>query len=109
MTPPHGIESQEKFDELCKSIDENGWQGAPLVKCGDEHLITGSHRYPAAKSLGWMDAEIPMIDLVDIFAEAGLDFEELHGAYGSPTIDEIFCGFLYELPNSIRDKYGIQF
>lgn len=110
MQTPNGIESQEHFETIRKSLEENGWQGVPLVKWGDEYLITGSHRYAAAKSLDWFDYEIPMIDLEEVFAEAELDFYELHEIFGSPTIDEIFgSALLWELPSETRDKYGIQF
>jgi hypothetical protein len=110
MQTPHEITDQKHFEELRDSMEQNGWQGMPLVKWGDECLMTGSHRYPAAKALDWVDYEIPMIDLEDVFAEAGLDFAELHEMFRCPTWDEIWgSGLLYELPNEIREKYGIQF
>lgn len=110
MQTPHEIMEQEKFEAIAQSLEENGWIGGPLVKWGDDCLMTGSHRYPAAKSLDWTDAEIPMVDLEDVFAEAGLDFAELHEAYDAPTYDEIWgSGLLNELPSATRDEYGIQF
>lgn len=111
MQTPNEIHDTQKYETIRESLSEHGWQGAPLVKWGDEDLITGSHRYLAAKSLEWFDYEIPMVDLEDVFSEVGLDFADLHKKHGCPTIDEVFGGnaLLHELPAEIVNKYGIQY
>ena len=109
MIPPHEVRDEQKLEEIKESLKQNGWQGSPLVIWGDDDLLTGSHRYAAAVDLGWSDSEIPTIDLEDVFAEGGLDFDELHEIFDYPTLDEITgSGMLDELPKSIIKKYGIQ-
>jgi len=109
MRPYHEVRDLEHMRRLMESLEANGWVGAPLVVWEGEYLLTGSHRYAAAKELGWADAEIPTIELADVFAEAGLDFEQLHAEYGYPTIDDHWAlvELLSELPDEIREKYGI--
>jgi hypothetical protein len=109
MIPYHEVRDYEHMKKLMASMEANGWVGAPLVIWDDEYLITGSHRYAAAMELGWDESEIPTIELAEVFAEAGLDFEQLHAEYGYPTIDEhgMLVALLNELPEEIREKYGI--
>lgn len=107
---PNDVNDQAKYDALVTDFATVGWQGEPLVKWGESDLITGSHRYAAAKAAGLDNDDIPMIDLEEVFAEAGLDFDALHAEYDHPTYSEIwFSGLLDELPAAIIEKYGIQF
>lgn len=106
----HPVQEPEKVEALAESMGEQGWQGAPLVKWGEMHLLTGCHRYNAAsKVLGWSDKQIPMIDLEKVFAEDGLDFACKHAEHNSCTIDESydFCQLLDELSDDIKAKFGI--
>ena len=106
----HPVEDPTKVSMLAESIDTTGWQGMPLVRWGEMHLITGCHRYNAAsKVLGWTDKDIPMIDLEEVFSEDGLCFSELHEVFQNCTIDESydFCQLLDELSGDIKAKYGI--
>src|SRR2546430_9254865 len=109
MNPYHEVVDQDKVESLAKSMERDGWQGSPLVKWdvyGD--LITGVHRYAAAQSLGWADSEIPMIDIGDVFTEAGLNFDAVLKGYDNPYLsDAMFVSVLYELPDAMREKYGI--
>jgi len=108
MRTLHEERDRAKTERIKKSMEKNGWQGVPLVRDG-EQLLTGTHRYLAAQELGWGDSDIPMIDLETLYRDAGLDMAELHSEHDSPTIDE-WCewvGFLSELPESVRDNYGI--
>lgn len=109
MVPYHEVRDYDHLKTLMESMEANGWVGAPLVIWDGEYLITGSHRYAAAMELGWSENEIPTIELADVFAEAGLDFIELHREYGEPTISDhgILVALVNELPKEIRDKYGI--
>lgn len=113
--PYHEVHDPEKFQQfvsiLEQAMDEGKpWPFPPLV-AWDEWLITGSHRYAAAEEVGWVYEDLPIdvVQLVDIFQEAGLDFDTLHAEYGSPTIfdsDELIS-LLSELPVECRRKYGI--
>ena len=109
MIPYHEVRDYEHMRKLMASMEANGWVGAPLVIWDGEYLITGSHRYAAAMELGWTESDIPTIELSEVFAEAGLDFEALHAEHGYPTIDEHgkLVALLDELPEEIREKYGI--
>lgn len=107
----HPVYEPEKVVALAESMEENGWVGAPIVKWGEMHLITGCHRYNAAsRNLGWSDSEIPMIDLEDLFKEDGKDFAALHAEHDYCTIDEDyeFIGLVLELSEEIRAEYGIE-
>ena len=109
MIPYHEVRDYDHVKKLMESMEANGWVGAPLVIWGGEYLITGSHRYAAAMELGWSEREIPTIELAEVFAEAELDFDELHKQYGEPTISDhgMLVALLNELPEEIREKYGI--
>lgn len=112
MLTYHPVVSWQKVSELTESMEENGWQGAPLVVADGEYLITGTHRYTAAsRNLNWSDYQIPTIELAEVFAEDGKDFEALHAEYGSPTIGEtgMFEALLGELSYDICQKYGIDY
>ena len=107
MIPLHEVRDEAKLRELIASMDADGWQGAPLVVCGDQ-LITGTHRYAATQELGWADHDIPTIELAELFEMAGLDMAEVHAEHGCPTLDDpAFAEFLGELPADIREEYGI--
>ena len=110
MTPLHKVTDHEKVEQLKKSIEQQGWQGAPLVKWdvyGD--LLTGTHRYAAVKDLGWEDNDIPAIDIEDVFTEANMDFDGILNEYGNPYLtDPLFDCVLQSLPEDIRQKYGIE-
>lgn len=101
----HEVDDPAKLRKLVASMRKRGWIGAPLV-LWDDILLTGTHRYAAARRVG---IEVPTIDVTEVFAEAGLDFEAIHADYDSPTIDEWFyvVAILDQLPWDIRDKYGI--
>lgn len=95
----------ERLNILISSMEINGWMGAPLVSWCD-FLITGSHRYAAAQAVG---IEVPTIEIDEVYAEAGLNFSELHAEAGYPTIDEITGSGMFErLPEWIIEKYGVQ-
>ena len=63
LIPYHGVVDQEKFEALVESMRVEGWVGAPLVKF-DDCLLTGSHRYAAAREL---ELNVPVVDLFDVF------------------------------------------
>ena len=95
----------DKVTEIANSIQNNGWQGSPIVVWGDT-LITGNHRYAACKELG-IDPET--ITLEEVFTEDGVDFDEAHDECGRPTADESLSELFYYLSDETIEKYGIQF
>lgn len=109
MQTYHEPRDMEKVAELAASMEADGWQGAPLVTIGDDQLLTGAHRYTAAKSLDWTDAEIPTIDIEELFTEAGLDFAaewaELMDAGMSIEVATVEVVAL--LPEAMKAEYGI--
>jgi len=55
ITPLHGVRNQRLVDDLASDMEENGWQGRPLlvVERDSGHLAwTGSHRIAAAQKAG---------------------------------------------------------
>ncbi len=111
MVPLHEVRDHEKVERLAADMEENGWQGAPLVKWDPyRDLLTGTHRYAAARSLGWDDSEIPMIDIAEVFEEDGLNFEECLAEYNYPYLGDFdFEIVLQKLSYETTEKYGIQF
>lgn len=108
MQTLHHETDQHRLEELTASIKANGWQGAPLVTLGPYQLLTGTHRYLAARRLNIADDDLPKIDIDDVFDEDGLDFSELHAAYGYPTSTDLaLIDLLNELSDDTRLKYGI--
>lgn len=100
----HGIDDPAKLEALTDDMIANGWRGAPLVRWGDG-LVTGTHRYHAANAA---EICIPVVDLEDLFEEAGLDFAALWAANGEPTYGEDGMVWLINgLPEAVRDEYGI--
>lgn len=110
MVPLHEVHDMTKAEALAKSMERDGWKGAPLV-CWQVYgdLLTGTHRYYAAHNiLGWPDSDIPMIDIADVFEEAGLSFEACCETWGNPYLtEEAFLSVLNELPQEVCNKYGI--
>ena len=49
--PPHEVKNYRKYETLVNRMKRYGWQGAPLLADGVQ-LLTGSHRYQAAKTAG---------------------------------------------------------
>ena len=105
METLHGVRDEAKVAHLADKMEREGSQGPPLVHDGDQ-LLTGVHRYAAARQVALDD--IPMIDIADVFAEAGLDYKEIWVDEGEPTITEPAYLYVIEaLPVTIRGKYGI--
>lgn len=106
----HEVQDTAKLEDIKRSLQERGWIGMPLVRVGEEQLITGCHRYNAVKDLEWIEEGfvVPTIVIEDVFEEAGLDFNERWQAEGEPTIDEYgFRSLIESLPEDIKAKYGI--
>lgn len=100
LTPYHNAEDQVKLTSIKESMLESGWIGCPLVADG-EQLLTGAHRYQAAKELG---LDIPVIDIRDIFKP----YEALMEEEGNPDFSSRdFVYVIGKIPNDIKGVYGI--
>ena len=94
---------EDKVNALVESMLANGWQGCPILTCGDD-LLTGSHRIVALKKIYEMyyndelDEEPSVLteeiaeDVTEIVEESISKFEEKHGY--APDIDYSDIGFL---------------
>lgn len=109
MYTPHEIRDEALLESLIESMTRDGWVGAPLV--GDTisgQLLTGSHRYVAAREAG---IEAPVIDVRDVFAEADMDYDEIAGEIFESASLISDWGVISEaamlLPEDLRAKYGI--
>lgn len=103
---PHAVTDQSKLAELAASMQEHGWQGAPLVLLDEDQLITGTHRYTAwTRVLDRPANEIPTIGLDEIFARHGLDLAALCAEYVENFQDVAYL--LQMLPNATREAYGL--
>jgi ParB-like chromosome segregation protein Spo0J len=111
MLTRHEITSHAKVVALVSSIETNGWQGPPLVADG-EMLITGVHRSAALRALGWSRAAIDevTVDIRDIFAANGLDYEAIRAEEEADFSDfEVSLPWVINhLPQSVLDEYGIE-
>lgn len=72
ITPVHEVRDDEKYAALVASMEEDGWQGAPIVVDGDQAL-TGSHRYWAAVATF---TEVPRIQIEDVCDLFDVDWAE---------------------------------
>jgi hypothetical protein len=80
--PLHEVREPEKVERLKERMLAHGWQGVPLVAWHKHdsplmgsQLLTGTHRLAAAHAIGIADEVIPVIDLPELFAKAGLDYD----------------------------------
>lgn len=107
MESLHEVTDTGKVDALVSAIERNGWQGAPMVADG-EQLITGVHRYAAMRRLGYADSDMAIVDVRDLFAAGGLDYDALM-ANNDADLDwwEALLATLAELSTAVRDEYGI--
>lgn len=103
----HEATDASKVAELAASMDTDGWRGSPLVAIGDE-LLTGAHRHTAYVQVFGSDYGIPVIELADLFAEAGLDLDTVMADEGCTDLsDATMVYVLNTLPGDIRETYGI--
>ena len=61
---PHEVKDKAKFAKMVEDLEENGWQGRPVLaeKYGEDFQAwTGSHRIAAAKKAG-VDVPVVLID-----------------------------------------------
>lgn len=61
--PYHEAFDKSRLSTLTDSLEASGWTGIPVVQYGGQ-LLTGSHRYEAARSVG---IDLKVVDLCDVF------------------------------------------
>lgn len=99
--------SHGRYKFLVEDFKRGEWDGLPLV-VQQHRLLCGTHRFNAAKEAGWSNDDIPVIELAEIFREAGLDMGEVYADYGCPIIaTDRWNVFLCVLPIEIRRKYDL--
>lgn len=96
---------QTKLEEAKADLEQNGWQGPPLVS-HDGRIITGTYRYAAARALGWDLADLPTVTLEELFTEVGLDMHGVIAEVDYPALDEDeFIEVLKSLPRKVLREY----
>lgn len=108
--PATSAEDPGELDEgtraLVEELREEGWQWSPLVVHGGS-VVGGVERYNAARFLG-MEDEVPTITLEEVYEEAGVDFPQVAGPRGEvDSRQEFFEDYLRDLPDHVREKYGL--
>ncbi len=107
--PYHEPNDADKLARITASMTTDGWTGAPLV-AWDDYLLTGAHRYAAAQLAGIEDRDIPVIDIRELAAEHGHDFdaicvdEDCDGIDANAALVRVLARVL--TPEQ-RDAYGI--
>lgn len=109
--PYHEPNDDAKLADLMTSMERHGWVGAPLV-AWDTHLLTGAHRFAAVDRLSREDRahiDMPVVDIRDVFAACGLDFDALVEHEGITAADDPSLPWLlhHYLPRETRAAYGI--
>lgn len=94
LVPCNEANRPEDLAVITASMQENGWQGLPLViddRGLDEggQLLTGSHRHAVACALG---IDIPLVSVAEVADRAGLDLGDFD--YGDGTEWEQFFAAL---------------
>lgn len=102
LTPWNEVDDAAKLAALVASMEADGWVGTPVVVDGDQ-AVTGSHRIVAARRA---DIEVPTIDIRDLFADAGLDYDNVVEEYGGDRYEIVVRADQF-LPASIVDQYGL--
>jgi len=109
MITLHEITDAAKAQALAEAMARDGWTGSPLVADGDQ-LITGTHRHYAwTRLLDNDEADIPTIDIRDIFAAEGLNYDALMADEMQYSIwdDAIVYVLTHYLSADTCDRYGI--
>lgn len=70
IIPFHGVASEARYETIKKSLEDDGWDGTPIVFYDDVDKLAlgGAHRIAAARELGM---DIPAIEIGDLIRAAG--------------------------------------
>ena len=103
LIPYNGADRAEDLAAITASMEENGWQGLPLViddrglESGGQ-LLTGSHRHAAASALG---IDVPLVSVTEIAECAGFDLDAYDDGCGTE-----WERFFAALPSAILAATG---
>jgi len=83
--PPHPVVVASHRDDIAASMRLDGWAGRPLLGWWDEasgtvYLLTGSHRYAAARAAGLDEVPVALVDVSDGRLKSHGDELRLDGA-----------------------------
>jgi broad specificity phosphatase PhoE len=105
--PLNAVEDRDKLRGMVATMEDGTWEWDKPIICSGDQLMTGSHRYHAAKATG---QKIPLKDFGEVCAEGGIDFEKEWRARAEP-----YGGWISNVSNVIRlfppglaEKYGIE-
>ena len=76
MDTLHEVGDWGKVAQIAASIRAEGWLEDTFLILDGEQLLTGTHRYAAAREAGLSEAEIPTVQLAEVLSEYGLDLNE---------------------------------
>lgn len=83
MVPPHSARDEAKLAAIAADLDANGWTGRPLLGVRESEtvmLLTGSHRYAAARDAGLDEIPVYVLDAADLgWTIAGEDIRDERG------------------------------
>jgi len=106
MDTLHEVRDTAKVERIAKSIEENGWTGAPMVADGDL-LITGVHRYAALRELD-LEAELDehTIDIRDLVEDYDAKIEAMMEEDGDEWY-EALVRIISEMDKATAEQYGM--
>lgn len=89
--PLHGVVDQDLLRRLAESMTRNGWAGRPLLGVDQGiyvGLLTGSHRYAAARLAGLDEIPVLLLTVSDIKNPDEIDEEDPHWGLDGLFIEE---------------------
>ena len=107
LKPPHSTNNEGKINRFIKILDKHGWKGVELVVGSRGTLLTGTHRYNAAKRMGWSDIDIPTVTIKWLCELHGVDIKGLDNKGPILRGTLIFDELRKKLPKSVIKKYGL--
>lgn len=83
----HDVSDFEKLNNLVKNMEEQGWNGRPLVVIdmgGEYKALTGSHRLAAARKAGIENIPVACVEYSTMFEDYEITIDDLK------DIDDIY-------------------
>lgn len=106
IEPIHEVRDEDKLAALTASMQNNGWQGAPIV-CSADRAYSGSHRIRAWQAArDDVGASMPCIDITNLVQACGIDYAELLDAFNGDE-EQAITRLAYDLPADVTDTYGL--
>lgn len=73
LEPPNEPSDHYKVHKLARSMEDDGWQGYPLV-VHEGRALNGSHRLAAAKQAGL--SSVPTMSVEEVARSIGVDLDD---------------------------------